>query len=130
MNVIQMITICQLGIPSEGVPPLCMLTSKDVRHFDKDGGDLSEMKMVMAVVKIYAKQRGIWKPLNAQNYWNGAIVTALWDGVWPDLAPALSTVAVLPDTDNNISEHKSRAGSLAWRTCLNKLRKRGVLKAL
>jgi hypothetical protein len=118
MNVIQMITICQLGIPSEGVPSLCMLTSKDVRRFDKDGGDLSKMKMVMAVVKIYAKRRGIWKPLNVQNYWNGAtVLTALWDGVWTDLAPALSTVAVLPDTDNNISERKSRAGSLAWRTC-------------
>jgi hypothetical protein len=48
-----------------------MLTSKDVRHFDKGGGDLSKMKKVMAVVKIYAMRRGIWKLQNAQNYWNG-----------------------------------------------------------
>ena len=42
MNLIQMITLYQMGSPAESVPPLKLLRPADVRHFDNGpiyGGD-------------------------------------------------------------------------------------------
>ena len=54
MNLIQMITLYQMGSPSESVPPLKLLKPADVCHFDKSGGNLSRMAQFMEVMKHYA----------------------------------------------------------------------------
>ena len=53
----------------------------------------------------------------------------LWDEIWGDLGPHLVTVTQLA-TGRGGTYHKSRTGSLSWRTCNEKLRKRGVYKEL
>jgi hypothetical protein len=119
MNLIQMITLFQMGNPAESIPPLKTLTPQDVKRFDAQGNNLSRMKRFMLAVKHFAILRGVWKPINAQNYWNGATVTNLWDGVWDDLMPYLLTKTQLKT--GKVSYHKSRVSSLAWRTCHDKL---------
>ncbi len=42
MNMVQMITLYQMGSPSDGVPPLMVLAAPQVKHFDKEGAALSE----------------------------------------------------------------------------------------
>jgi hypothetical protein len=69
------------------------------------------MKRFMLAVKHFAILRGVWKPINAQNYWNGATVTHLWDGVWDDLMPYLLTKTQLKS--GKVSYHKRRVSSLA-----------------
>ena len=41
MNMIQMTTLYQIGSPSDGVPPLKVLGSVHVKHFDKNGNGLN-----------------------------------------------------------------------------------------
>ena len=56
------------------------------------------------------------------NYWNGASVTKVWDGVWRDVLPWLATWTKYDDGRED-SNHKSRVGDMSWRTCHNKLEK-------
>ena len=70
-------------------PPLKLVNAGQVNHSDKKGGSLSRMRRVMAVVKHHGFEHGVWKPRNAQNYWNGSTVTIChypmeWDleGPW------------------------------------------------
>ena len=87
-----MITLWVMGSPSERVPPLKLLGSGAVRHFDRGGNNLSRMKRIMKAVKHFAILRNVWKPPDgSNNYWNGATVTKLWDGVWDDISPHLLT---------------------------------------
>lgn len=119
MNLIQMITLFLMGNPAEHVPPLKTLSPRDVNHCDHGGADLSRMKRLMKVVKYFACQRGVWKPLTATAYWNGETVTKLWDGIWNDLMPHLLTITQLKS--GKISNHKSRVCTLSWRTMHDKL---------
>jgi hypothetical protein len=128
MNVIQMITLYQIGCKAEGVPALKLLNSKQVNHFDKEGMTLSRMRRFMKVVKHFATVRGVWQPPNSIHFWNGATVTKLWDGVWDDLAPFLSTVTRKPNSPP--SYHKSRTGALSWRTCHDKMKEKGLFALL
>ena len=64
-----------------------------------------------------------------KDYWNGATVTKLWDGILGDLGPHLVAVTQLA-TGRGATYHKSKTGSLSCRTCNEKLRKRGVYKEL
>jgi hypothetical protein len=57
MNMIQMITLYQMGCPSDVIPPLKVLKSGQVNHFDKEGTALSRMSRIMCVVKEYATRR-------------------------------------------------------------------------
>lgn len=128
MNMIQLINLYLLGSPTERVSALRHLNSKHVKHFDKEGMNLARMKQLMAVVEHYGRVRGVWRPANAKDYWNGETVTQLWDGIWGDLRVHLTTVtkhAGKPD-----STHKTRSGDLAWRTCHDKLQSAGVFKTL
>lgn len=43
MNLVQMIHFYQMGSPSEGVTALCLCSSLDVGHFDKEGRNLLRM---------------------------------------------------------------------------------------
>ena len=79
----------------------------------------------MKAVEYFATKRGVWRPHNAHNYWNGETVTKLWDGVWDDLMPHLLTVT--QKKSGKISYHKSRVSTLAWRTMHDKLMGSGGL---
>ena len=120
-----------MGSPSDGVPPLKLMNARQVNLFDKEGGCLSRMRMrrLMAVVKHHGLEYGVWKPRNAQNYWNGSTVTKLWNGIWKDLAPYCVTETVLAN-GTGVSLHKSCTGSLARRIYHDKLFRKGVFKAL
>jgi len=64
MNTIPLITLYQMGCPSDGVPPLKLVNVGQVNHFDKEGGSLSRMRMrrVMVVLKHHGLEHGVWKP--------------------------------------------------------------------
>jgi hypothetical protein len=87
MTMIQLITLYQMGSPSDGVFLLKLVNARQVKHFDKEGRISSRMRRVMAVVRYYGLEHGTWKPRNAQNYWNRSTVTRLWNGIWNDLGP-------------------------------------------
>ncbi len=78
-------------------------------HFDKEGQKLSWMRRVMRVVEHFACMRGVWKPKNAKEYWNGKTVTTLWNGVWNDLKPYLLTVTYPTKTAVQILRTKADA---------------------
>jgi hypothetical protein len=58
---IQMTMLYQMGCSSDGdgVPPLKVLKSGQVNHFDKEGTALSRMRRIMCVVKEYATRRNV-----------------------------------------------------------------------
>jgi hypothetical protein len=129
MSFQQLMSIWLMGSSAEGITALRLLNSKMVRHFDKEGVKLSRMRRLMAAVEHFAKIRGVWRSPKAGNYWNGATITRLWDGVWSDLKPFFGTITKYDD-DKPDSNHKSRCGALRWRTCHDKLKKRKVFKDL
>ena len=92
MNMIKMITMYLMALKVEGVTALRLLYSAQVNHSAKEGSNQSRMQWLMKHVKHYAEQRGVWKPNNASNYWNGNTVTIVWDGIWKDLRRHLLTV--------------------------------------
>lgn len=130
MNLQQLMSMWLMGSPAEGITALRQLNSKMVGYFDKGGAKLSRMRRVMSVVEHYARIRRVWRPPNTDNYWNGGTITRLWDGVWCDLKPFLQTITRYADEDKPDSTHKSRCGDLRWRTCHDKLNKRGVFNKL
>lgn len=130
MNLIQMITIYQMGSPADKVTPLKYLKAPQVVHFDKHGQNLSRMRRTMCVIKHYGKLRDVWEPRNSHGpFWNGETVTRLWDEIWEDVRPFLLTNTEMGD-GKPISHHKSRTAQLAWRTCHDKFSKSGVFKTL
>jgi hypothetical protein len=129
MSFQQLMSMWLMGSSAEGITALRLLNSKMVRHFDKEVVKLSRMRRLMAAVEHFAKIHGVWRPPKAENYWNGATITRLWDGVWSDLKPFFETITKYDD-DKPDSNHKSRCGALRWRTCHDKLKKRKVFKDL
>ena len=82
------------------------------------------------MIEHFGRRRGVWKPVTAGgDYWNGASVTKVWDGVWRDVLPLLATWTKYDDGRED-SNHKSRVGDISWRTCHNKFEKGGVYKSL
>jgi hypothetical protein len=128
MNVVQLITIFQMGVPSEDVPPLKLLNSKNVNHFDSQGCNLSRMKRFMKLIKILAARNGVWKPPSSWHYLNGKTVMMLWEGIWDDLQLYLLTEIQMKHGRPPL-HHKSRSASLSWRTSHNKRVSKGVYKA-
>ena len=106
MNLVQLIQMWLMGCPADGVAALRYLDSSQVGHFDKEGHKLSQMRRVMRVIQHFACRRGIWKPNNAKEYWNGKTVTTLWNEVWGDLKSYLLTVTTYEDGRQD-STHKS-----------------------
>ena len=130
MNLVQLFPMWLMGCPADGVAALRYLDSLQVGHFDKEGQKLSRMRRVMRVVEHFARMRGVWKPNNANNYWNGKTVTTLWNGVWNDLKPYLLTVTSYDDGRPD-STHKSRCGEITWRTCHERFSgRRGLFRQL
>ena len=92
--------------------------------------------------QIYLECLSWWEPLSMleiwgmfgnllmqRPFWNGETVTRLWDGIWDDIKENM-VIATQYDDGRQTSMHKSHSGSLAWRTCHDKLLKRGVFKEL
>ncbi len=130
MNLVQLIHLYLMGSPSEGVTALRLCISAHVGHFDEEGTNLLRMRRVMKVIEQFGRRRGVWKPTTAgADYWDGASVTKVWDGVWRDMLPLLATWTKYDDGRED-SSHKSRVGDISWRTCHNKLEKGGVYKSL
>jgi hypothetical protein len=112
-----------MGSPAESVPPLKYISCKQVAHFDKHGVGLWRIKRILRVVKYFAEQRNVW----TDGQWDGESVTCLWDGIFEDVRPFLLTVTKSNDGKPD-SYHKSKCGSLSWRTCYDKFIKAGVSK--
>jgi pyridoxine/pyridoxamine 5'-phosphate oxidase len=72
---------------------------------------------------------GMCRSQRVTNYWKGDTVTKLWDAVWADMGLHLVTETKLVK-GQGVTYHKSRAGSLSWRTCHDKLRVKGVFEEL
>ena len=113
-----------MGSPADDVPPLRLLNSKNVGHFDREGMTLSRMRRFNKVVRVLASEKGVWKTPNASHYWNGRTITTMWDAIWDDLRPYFLTETQL--TNGRQSYHKSRVNSLSH----DKLKKKGVFDRL
>ncbi len=75
IDLVQLIHLYQMGLPSEGITALCLCKSSDVNHLDKEVRNLSRMQHVMTVVEHFARSRSVWKPLAASSdFWDGEIV--------------------------------------------------------
>ena len=83
----------------------------------------------MGVIEHYMKLRNVWKPSNTKDFWDAETVTQLWDSIWDFIKENLVTVTQYND-GRPTSMHKSCIVSWAWRTCHDKLLKRGVFKKL
>lgn len=62
MNLIQMITIIQMGSPGDGVTALMYLKVPPVVHFDKQGQGLAQMHRVMKVIIHFTKLNDVLEP--------------------------------------------------------------------
>jgi len=123
------INLCILGAPAETVTPLKNLNIMHVLHFDDTGANLSRMHRFMWVIEHYGKLRNVLIPSNEKDFWDGETVTQLWNGIWDDIKHHLVTVNQYDD-GRPTSTQKSCIGSVAWRTCHEKLLKEGVFKQL
>jgi len=81
------------------------------------------MRCVMAEVERLGKINGVW----LDRGWDSASITTLWSTIWPRIEPYLYTETMTAAGD--VSLHKSRTGQLAWKTCYNKMQKRGLFKS-
>jgi hypothetical protein len=128
LNVIQLMTLWLLGNQREKVPPLEMLESRYVNHFDRGGRSLSKMKQLMRKVKEFAEAEdsdvNVWR---GPRDWDGETVTTLWSTIWYRLDPYLRTETEIANGDE-ISYGKSRRGQISWRTCYNKMQLKGLFK--
>lgn len=151
MNLIQLLDLWLVGIPAENIPPMGKISTQLIFHFDAKGRNYSKMKQVMMFVERCGRIKGAFT-----KKWDGGAVTRLWDAVWEDLSPFMSTRTVMctgddnagrminsalstntattvhattdADTDGSISLHKSRMGQVSWRTIYNKMEGQGLFK--
>lgn len=125
MNLKELLDLYLVGNRTEHVPPLRIITTKHVAHFDKKGKRLHDMHAIMRIIKAFAEKNGVWKPENARDdYWNSKTVVGMWDGIYQDLVPYLLTVT--RKEGMAASTHKSKPGNRCWRTVLRKMKKAGL----
>lgn len=60
MNMIQLITLYQLGNPMDGIPPLRLVRPQ----FEQCGSCFLRMGKVMKLVEHYTRKRGMWTTKN------------------------------------------------------------------
>ena len=127
MSVIHLINMWLLGNKKENVPPLKLLSSRNVDHLKSGPGNLSKMKQVLLQVESFGRERGLWQ---SNNVWNGERVTKLWSGIWKDLDQYLRTESSSNRNDVASAKmrDKSRKGQVSWRTCYNNMQKKGIFK--
>ena len=125
MNLKELLDLYLVGNRAEHVPPLRIIATKHVAHFDKKGKRLHDMRAIMRIIKAFAEKNGVWKPENARDdYWNSKTVVDMWDGIYQDLVPYLLTVTQKEGMAD--STHKSKPGNRCWRTVLRKMKKAGL----
>ena len=121
MNLKEMIDLWLVGNRGEHVPPFCVVSPKQVNHFDKNGKRLHDIRQTMEIVRKLAIKNGVWKPRGASDdYWNGKTVIDMWDGIYDRVAPYLMTVTKRAGQAD--STHKSRPDDQAWRTTMRKIK--------
>lgn len=130
MNLMQIITMFQIGSPCDGVMALIDLKVLHIVHFDKWGRCHPRMWRVMTVIIHFDNFRNFWQPRHARyQFLNGETFIHLWVGMLEDVQPYLLTNTMIGD-DKVISYHKSYVAVFSWRTCHDKFRKRGLFKML
>ena len=138
MNLLQLLDLWLVGIPAQNIPPMGKVSTQLIFHFDANGRNYSKMKQVMMFVERHGRMKGVFVKT-----WDGGTVTTLWDTVWEDFCPFMSTRTVMSIEDDNTgaesaatadaadvltSLHKSRMGQVSWRTIYNKMEGQGLFK--
>jgi hypothetical protein len=110
MTIIDLINLWLLGGGKDtNVPPFRLLYPINVKHFDAGGKRFSKFKQVMKFVEKFGREKDAW--LSKTEQWDGKAVTDLWDAIWDDFKPYMTTKTQL--STGNVSEHKSRTGEIA-----------------
>ena len=122
ITIIQLMNLWLIGIKDDKVPPLRMLAPKYVYHFDKNGRVLSKMNVIMRKIEEFGIEFNVWL---AARQWDGGSITTLWSSIWEKLDPYLRTETRV---GSSYSYEKSRRGQIAWRTCYNKMLKKGLFE--
>jgi hypothetical protein len=138
MNLLQLLDLWLVGIPAQNIPPMGKVSTQLIFHFDANGRNYSKMKQVMMFVERHGRMKWVFVKT-----WDGGTVTTLWDTVWEDFCPFMSTQTVMSIEDDNTgaesaatadaadvltSLHKSRMGQVSWRTIYNKMEGQGLFK--
>ena len=127
VTLIHLMNLWLIGVKNDNVPPLGILDTQSVKHFDNNARQYSTFKQAMVVVERFGRERGVW--LEDRKNWDGKSVTALWSAIWHDMYPYMSTktTKVLEDPNNpdmlvqSVSYNKSRTGQISVRSVCNKL---------
>ena len=77
------------------------------------------MKAVIHKVEHVARIEGVW----IEGRWTLSSVTRMWSTIWPHTETNLRTLT--QHNNNAILDEKSHQGHIAWRSCYNKLMRRG-----
>lgn len=131
MNLLSLIGLWLIGMPSRMIPPMCKVPTNWVVHFDPQGRQKSKMKQVMKLVEYEGMRKGVF---DKRWTWDGAKVITLWDAIWDAFHPYMATKTVINREDygnmddTTISEHKNRMGQLSWYSIYNKMQGGGLLK--
>ena len=64
LTLIQLINLWLIGVKDQNVPPLAIINTHCVYHFDNNARKYSKMKQVMRFVEEFGRQRGVWKTSN------------------------------------------------------------------
>jgi hypothetical protein len=125
MTIIDLINLWLLGGGKDtNVPPFRLLSPINVKHFDAGGKRFSKFKQVMKFVERFGREKDAW--LSKTERWDGKAVTDLWDAIWDDFKPYMTTKTQLSTGD--VSEHKSRTGEIAAITVYKKLVQAGEMQ--
>ena len=123
LTLIQLINLWLIGVKEQNVPPLALVNTHCVAHFDSNARKYSKMKQVMRFVEEFGRSRGVWE---CGMTWNGRLVTELWSAIWTDFTPYTSTPT--RTHDGITSDIKSRKGSIAFTTIYKKIEQAGMLR--
>jgi len=127
VTLIHLMNLWLIGLKNDNVPPLGILDTQSVKHFDNNARQYSTFKQVMVIVERLGRERGVW--LEDRKNWDGKSVTSLWSAIWKDMYPYMSTktTKVVEDPNNpdlfvqSVSYKKSRTGQISVRSVYNKL---------
>jgi hypothetical protein len=79
---------------AQNIPPMGKVSTQHIFHFDPKGRNYSKMNQVMMFVECHGKMKRVFV-----NKWNGGTVITLWNAVWEDSCPFMSTQTVMSAED-------------------------------
>ena len=68
-----------LGSEDQNIPPLCLLTSKDVNHLQSGNKQRNKLKSIMRVVERMAREKNVWIEKTCD--WDSDKVDKMWDAI-------------------------------------------------